>query len=57
MQALPRIVFTNILGEHDREGRLMEVEMVGAKKLKLMSILSATLQPGPSGSLVHWDRM
>lgn len=40
----PHRVFTNVMGESDR-GKALEAEVVEATKLKLMSILSATLQP------------
>ena len=40
------VVFTNAVGESDREGRLLEAEVVGATELKLMSILLVTMQSG-----------
>ena len=40
------VVFTNAVGETDREGRLLEAEVVGPTELKLMAILPVTLQSG-----------
>lgn len=34
------------MGERDRQGKFLRAERVGAGNPKLMSILSATLQPG-----------